>query len=105
MITADNVQNVLEKSFAWLSKVNTVNLDIIEGKHVEANGKIKYGQRKYGTFKYGETVPSSVVYDKPVRIGEVINAETEYLGVVGGRMISQSYNLNGNGIVKKAVLK
>lgn len=105
MITADNIQNVLENCFDWLSKTKTVNLEIIEGKHVEANGKIKYGQRKYGTFKYGEAVASSVVYDKPVNIGEIINAETEYLGIVGGRMISQSYNLNGNGIVKRAVLK
>ena len=32
-------------------------------------------------------------------------AETEYLGVVSGRLIKQSFNLNGNIIIKEAVLK
>lgn len=105
LISVDNIDNVMDKCFAWLTKVNSVNLDIIEGKHIAIGGKIKYGQKKYGTFKYGERVASTVSYDKAVNVGEIIHAETEYLGTVSGRIISQTYNLNGNIIVKKAVLK
>jgi hypothetical protein len=64
-----------------------------------------YGTKKYGTFKYGEKAPTIVTYDKRVNVGENIKAQTEYLGVVSGRLIKQSFNLNGNIIVKEAVLK
>ena len=55
--------------------------------------------------KYGEKNPNIIIYDKAVNVGENINAETEYLGVVSGRLIKQSFNLNGNIIIKEAVLK
>ena len=63
-------------------------MKIVEGKHIQ----------------YGE--PSNIItYDEKVNVGENIKAETEYLGVVSGRLIKQSFNLNGNIIVKEAVLK
>ena len=105
LVSQYNIDNVLEKCYNWLIKTNQTNLKIVEGKHVQYGDYIKYGEKKYGTFKYGEKYPNIVTYDKGVNVGEIINAETEYLGVVSGRLIKQSFNLNGNIIVKEAVLK
>jgi hypothetical protein len=105
LVSVSNIDNVIEKCYNWLIKTNTTNLKIVEGKHVQYGEHIKYGEKKYGTFKYGEKYPNIVTYDEPVNIGDNINAETEYLGVVSGRIIKQSFNLNGNIIIKEAVLK
>ena len=105
LVSQYNIDNVLEKCYNWLIKTNSTNLKIVEGKHVQYGDYIKYGEKKYGTFKYGEKYQNIVTYDKGVNIGENIKAETEYLGVVSGRLIKQSFNLNGNIIIKEAVLK
>lgn len=105
LVSQYNIDNVIEKCYNWLIKTNSTNLKIVEGKHVQYGDYIKYGEKQYGTMKYGEKHPNIVTYDKGVNVGENINAETEYLGVVSGRLIKQSFNLNGNIIVKEAVLK
>lgn len=105
LVSQHNIDNVIEKCYNWLIKTNATNLKIVEGKHIQYGDYIKYGEKKYGTFKYGEKYPNIVTYDKGVNVGENIKAETEYLGVVGGRLIKQSFNLNGNIIIKEAVLK
>ena len=105
LVSADNIDKIIEKCYNWLIKTNITNLKIVEGKHVQYGDYIKYGEKKYGTFKYGEKYPNIITYDKRVNVGDNINAETEYLGVVRGRLIKQSFNLNGNIIVKEAVLK
>ena len=105
LVSQYNVDNILNKCYNWLTRTNSTNLKIVEGKHIQYGVSVKYGQRKYGTFKYGEKTPNILTYDKVVNVGENIKAETEYLGVVGGRLIKQSFNLNGNIIVKEAVLK
>lgn len=105
LVSKYNVDNVLEKCYNYLVRTNTVNLSIIEGKHVSYSGSAIYGTVKYGEAKYGETGLHSVEYDKPVNVGEMIEAETEYLGNVSGRIIKQTFNLNGGIIVKEAVLR
>ena len=105
LVSQYNIDNVLEKCYNWLIKTNQTNLKIVEGKHVQYGDYIKYGEKQYGTIKYGEKYPNIVTYDEGVNVGENINAETEYLGVVSGRLIRQSFNLNGNIIVKEAVLQ
>lgn len=105
LISQYNIDNVLEKCYNWLIKTNSTNLKIVEGKHVQYGEAIKWGEKKWGEFKWGSYNPNIVTYDKSVNVGENINAETEYLGVVSGRLIKQSFNLNGNIIVKEAVLK
>ena len=105
LVSQYNIDNVLNKCYNWLIKTNSTNLKIVEGKHVQYGDYIKYGEKKYGTIKYGEKYPNIVTYDEVVNVGENINAETEYLGVVSGRLIKQSFNLNGNIIIKEAVLK
>lgn len=88
LVSAYNINMVLEKCYNWLIKTNTTNLKIVEGKHVT-----------------GEGSNAVVTYDTPVILGEVIKSETEYLGEVTGRIIKQSFSLNGGIIVKEAVLK
>ena len=105
LISRYNIDNVLNRCYNWLINVNSTNLKIVEGKHIQYGDYYKYGEHKYGTFKYGQKYPNIVIYDETVNIGENIKAETEYFGVVGGRLIKQSFNLNGNIIIKEAVLK
>ena len=107
LVSQYNIDNVIEKCYNWLVKTNTTNLKIVEGKHIQYGEPYKYGTGlKYGIgLKYGGKHPNVVTYDEPVNIGDNIKAETEYLGVVSGRLIKQSFNLNGNIIVKEAVLK
>ena len=105
LVSQYNIDNVLEKCYNWLIKTNQTNLKIVEGKHVQYGEAIKWGEKKWGEFKWGGYNPNIVTYDKSVNVGENIQAETEYLGVVSGRLIKQSFNLNGNIIIKEAVLK
>ena len=105
LVSQYNIDNVIDKCYNWLIKTNQTNLKIVEGKHVQYGEAIKWGEKKWGEFKWGEKNPNIVTYDKGVNVGENINAETEYLGVVSGRLIKQTFNLNGNIIIKEAVLK
>lgn len=105
LVSQYNIDKIIDKCYNWLIKTNTTNLKIVEGKHIQYGEPIKWGEKKWGTFKWGERYPNVVTYDEPVNIGDNIKAETEYLGVVSGRLIKQSFNLNGNIIIKEAVLK
>ena len=105
LVSLANIDNVLNKCYNWLIKTNSTNLKIVEGKHVQYGDYVKYGEKKYGTFKYGAKSENIITYDEVVNVGENINAETEYLGVVSGRLIKQTFNLNGNIVVKEAVLR
>ena len=105
LVSSHNVDKIIETCYNWLSKTNTTNLKIVEGKHVKYGNEIKYGEKKYGTFKYGEKHPNIITYDPTVNVGEKIKVETEYLGEPEGRLIKQSFNLNGNIIIKEAVIK
>lgn len=102
LVGTSNVKSVLEKCFNWLTSVNTVSLSIVEGKQVVQTGA-KYGRTRYGQAKYGKP-KQTIAYDTPVKLGDVLESETEYLGIVKGRLIEQSYDLNSNIIVKEAVL-
>lgn len=76
LVSSNNVDNVLEKCYNWLVNKTTVNSGIVESKK-----------------------------DTPVNVGEVINVETKYLDNAVGRVIKQTFNLNGGIIVKKTVMK
>ena len=105
LVSQYNIDNVIEKCYNWLVKTKQTNLKIVEGKHVQYGEAIKWGEKKWGVFKWGSYNPNIVTYDQSVNVGENIQAETEYIGVVGGRLIKQTFNLNGNIVVKDAVLK
>lgn len=91
LISQLNADSILQKCYAHLVKTDKVNLKIAERKK-----RISYGNGLYGQTIYGQSI-----YDAPVRVGEIITAETEYLGNVTGRIISQRYSLNGGMLVKE----
>ena len=105
MVSATNAETVLNSCYDWLSKQSSVNLRIVEGKQVTEGKSVKWGAKKWGSFKWGERAEDVIVYDQPIGLGDRIDVETEYMGVVGGRVIEQSYTLGGNIIVKEAVIK
>lgn len=106
LVSPANVGKVLENAYTWLTRVNAVNLKIVIGKDVERNTiSAVFGSSCFGDAAYGTRVEYITTDQKDVNLGENIEAETEYLGKVSGRLISQSFNLNGNIIVKEAVLK
>lgn len=103
LVSVQNVDNLIEKCYNYYNKNRAVNLKIVEGKHTKKNGE-KYGRDKYGLFKYGNE-PSGFEYDKTVNVGDLVEVETEYLGNIEGRVIKQSFNLNGGIIIKDTIMR
>jgi hypothetical protein len=104
LVSSNNIDNLLERCYNYYIKNQKVNLKIVEARHISYVGGIKYGQKKYGSFKYGN-LEKKISYDSTTNVGDLIEAETEYLGSVRGRIIKQSYNLNGNNIIKDTVMR
>jgi hypothetical protein len=102
LVSQYNIDYVLNKCYDWLTRTGSTNLKIVEGKHKQKN-TIKYGQKKYGTFKYGGKILTTTK-DEPVAVGEKFVAQTEYLGNVEGRVVKQTFNLNGGIVIKDSVL-
>lgn len=107
LVSTDNIDNILDKCYNWLVKVNETNLKIVVGKDVSRGTKsIKWGELKWGEFNYGGVTTTEVITNqKDVCVGDNLKVATEYLGDVVGRLISTSFNLNGNIIIKESVLK
>ena len=80
LISAENVDNVLEKCYNWLTRTDKVSAKIVEGYHRDSEG--------------------NVVKDAEVMLGDNINIETAYAGTFNGRVIKTQYNLNGTILVK-----
>ena len=85
LVSSYNITDVLQKCFDYYSKTTKISMQIEDGKHI-----VKYGERKYSEVKYGQ-----YIYDTPVNVGEIITAETEYLGTLQGRITSARFSLNG----------
>lgn len=94
LISKSNAETILQKAFDYLIKTNRVNLEIIDGRW-----HVKYGQAKFGQVKYMQ-----YIYDQAVELGDVLTADTEYLGSLTGRIVSVRYNLNGGILVKECEL-
>lgn len=105
LVSSNNIDNVLEKCYNWLVKTKTINLKIVEARHISGDEIYRYGEAKYGLIKYGQKTEKIITYDNPVSVGDVITSETEYLGDITGRIIKQTFNLNGGTIIKEAVLR
>jgi hypothetical protein len=103
LVSNNNVDKLLEKCYNYFVNRRTTNMKIVEGKHISYS-TTKYGAKKYGQFKYGER-KANVSYDKIVKVGDVINFATEYSGNIQGRVIKQTYNLNGGIIIKDTVVR
>jgi hypothetical protein len=102
LISGGNVDYVLEKCYNYIANTNSINLQIIEGKH-EISHESVYGSYKYGESMYGYA--EETYRDDPVSVGDMITTQTAYLGDITGRVIKQTFNLNGGIIVKNTVMK
>lgn len=105
LVSSQNVDNRLEECYNWLTKRDESNFRVVEGKHITGGRPYTYGSVRYGLIKYGEIEPKQVTYDQAVNVGEMIQAETSYLGDITGTIIEQTFNLNGGIIVKDVVLR
>lgn len=105
LVSQNNVDKVLEKCYNYLVNTETINLKIVDGKHTKQNAETKYGGAKYGAVKYGATLEQEIIYDVPTNVGDFIEVETEYKGVVRGRITRQTFNLNGGIIVKNTEMR
>ena len=81
LVSGSNCEEILAMCYAESIKTSRVNLKIIEGKHRDNDGQW--------------------IYDAAVNVGENITAETEYLGNLSGRIISERYSLNGGILIKE----
>jgi hypothetical protein len=105
LVNSNNVEEILERIFPYLSQNEELQYKILEGKNVKENGYYLYGEKPYGSIKYGSEKPSNISYDEPIRLGELIEIDTEHHGKKIKRLVKQSYSLNGNIIIKDCVLK
>lgn len=107
LVSASNAEQVLNNAYKWLTKRDTTNMSIVVGKDIVREARpIRWGEEKWGNFKWGDTVVTEqVTPHQDVLLGECITTNTEYMGDVTGRVISQTYNLNGNIIVKEVVVR
>ena len=95
LVNPANVSDVLEKTYNNAIKRTTTQLKINEG-----YDHVKWGDGKWGAFKW-----SGKRFDTVIEPGDVVTSETEYLGNVTGRIVSERYNCNGYILVKECELK
>jgi hypothetical protein len=106
LVSSRNVDKVLNNCYNYYKNMSFINLKIIEGKKEVEIGYAKYGEAKYGEALYGvEAKSRAVVSDPTTKVGDVVVSQTEYLGEVKGRILKQTYTLNGNILVKESKLK
>lgn len=95
LVSPANIADVVSRCSDYYSTNISVNLKIVEGKH-----RATYGYGKYGQFVYNGSVD-----DAPTKVGETVICETEYLGDITGRILKQTYSLNGGIIIKDSKMK
>lgn len=79
LVSAANVDTVLERCYNYYTGRKSATLRIVEGRH---------------------TTDMGTVADQAVKVGDKINYATEYIGERSGVVVRQSYGLNGGIIVK-----
>lgn len=131
LVTSKNVDKILNLCYNFYRSNSIASFKIVEGRRKKrkfgslygsgAYGSIIYGRdgiqktrsikeenSKYGISLYGDFIfgsPSEYNYDKPVKVGEMIQFNTEYLGKMYGWVLRQTYNLNGGIIIKNSEIK
>lgn len=107
LISFDNVENVLNVCYNYLTTRKNVHAKIVEGKHDSQGGGSVYGSFLYGDNVYGGGASSNgrALYDRSVNVGDLITTETEYMGDITGRVVRQTYNLNGGILIKDTVMR
>lgn len=106
LVSSENVDKVLEKCYTYFTKTDSINMRIVDGKHVSGGEIYRYGQANYGAIKYGSKSPKIITYDIPTNVGQKISTQTDYSKkILTGTIIKQTFNLNGGIIIKDSVIK
>lgn len=73
----------------------TIKAKIVEGAHIVRFGEVRYGNTAY----------RSVADDPVTKVGDMVECSTGYLGTLKGRIIKQTFSLNGNSVVKDSLIQ
>ena len=109
LVSSQNADTLLEYIYDWLSKTESVRAKIVDGMKEKKINVAVYGNAIYGTVKYGSQGETTYEYDTPANVGDIITVNRDYArdnsNTFTGRIISASYNLNGNIIAKDVTIK
>lgn len=109
LVSSQNADTLLEYIYDWLSKTESVRAKIVDGMKEKKINVAVYGNAIYGTVKYGSQGETTYKYDTPANVGDIITVNRDYArdnsNTFTGRIISASYNLNGNIIAKDVTIK
>lgn len=95
LISSSNLTFLLSSIQNYYFSQTYVNLKIVEGKHRVTYGNAVYGSSVY----YGEED------DDITHVGDILACQTEYLGDVSGRILKQTFDLNGGIVIKDTRMK
>ena len=104
LVSANNVDNLLDICYNNLVKRKTARQKIIEARRTTGGFYVRYGQAKYGSIMYGGKAEKIVTYDEAVNLLDNISFGTEYEGSYNGVVVEQSYSLSAGSIVKDCVI-
>ena len=109
LVSSENANTLLEYIYAWLSKTESVRAKIVDGmKEIIVNAAV-YNEAVYNKVRYNGR--GGIIYenDIPTKVGDIITVNRDYArgesSTFTGRIISASYNLNGNIIAKDVTIK
>jgi hypothetical protein len=101
---AITAEDLAQRCYDYLSNTKELNMKVVQRSVSSNNRSTKYGERKYGTFRYGELY-GGASGDSPIKVGDVLESETEFSGSFTGRVVEQKFNLNGNILVKDITVR
>jgi hypothetical protein len=105
LVSKYNLDNIVDKCYNWITRTDSTNLKIVEGKHVVGGKVYRYGQIKYGDAKYGASSPLTIIYDKVTNVGDLVKIENKDSEAIEGIIIKQTFNLNGGIIIKDSIVR
>ena len=107
LVSASNIDIVLERCYNYYKSNTNINLKIVESKHEVKKPTSLYGSAIYGVAIYGGSAKNTrnLTYDQISEVGQIIDVDTEYSGVNTGIILKQTYNLNGGIVIKDTILK
>ena len=84
LVSASNVDKVLERCYNYYANQDSAKMKIVESKH---------------------NIDGEIIYDKVTNVGDMIKFETSYSGEKTGRIIKQTFNLAGGITIKDTVVR
>lgn len=106
LVSSSNVDSILSACLDYFTRPQKISLSIVEGIHVKGGGFLRYKDmiRYSDNVRYGDRTKKVFTLDAPVSVGDLINAETEYLNDVEGRVVEQRFNLSSGNLIKETIL-